>query len=146
MQHNHQRKELPLYIVENKEPALLGREWPHEIQTDWKNRASLNRLARPQDMSAEWKPKLDALLDKHSDLFKDELGTIRGEQAELIFRDGVQPKFLKARSVPYAIQAACDAQLTEMEKHEIIAPVATSESATPVVPVVKEGWHYPRVR
>ncbi|KAK8758930.1 hypothetical protein V5799_003440 [Amblyomma americanum] len=77
------------------------------------------------------------MLDSRSELFKDELGTITEEQAELVLREGSQPKFVKARSVPFALQGAVEAELAKMEKLGIITPVATSEYATPLVPVVK---------
>lgn len=84
------------------------------------------------------KEKLNALLRKYVQLFNDELGTITEEKAELFFKPGHQPRFLKARNVPFALQAAVEAELSKMEDMGIITPVTTSEYATPVVPVIKK--------
>lgn len=81
---------------------------------------------------------MDALVDKHGDLFKDELGTISGEQAELFLREGSQPNFFKVSSVPFALQAAVESELAKMKKLGVITPVATSKYAIPLVPVVKK--------
>ncbi|KAK8772777.1 hypothetical protein V5799_023979 [Amblyomma americanum] len=118
-------------------PALLGREWLQDIRLDWKNLVFLMHLGPSREMSKHWQEKLEAMLDSHSELFKDELGTITEEQAKLVLREGSQPKFVKARSVPFALQGAVEAELAKMEKLGIITPVATSEYATPLVPVVK---------
>lgn len=71
-------------------------------------------------------------------MFNDELGKILEERAELLLKDGSVPKFLKARSVPFALQPAVEAELNKLEGMGVISPVATSSYATPVVPVVKK--------
>nr|XP_050043718.1 uncharacterized protein K02A2.6-like [Dermacentor andersoni] len=137
VRHNDQCVELPLYVVDSTGPALLGREWLQDIRLDWKNLVFFNHLGLSREISKHWQEKLEAMLESHSELFKDELGTITEEQAELVLREGSQPKFVKARSVPFALQRAVEAELVKMEKLGIITPVATSEYATPLVPVVK---------
>lgn len=78
------------------------------------------------------------MLAKYQSLFKDELGTITEERAELFLKPDMKPRFLKARNVPYALQKAFDAELAKLEKLGNISPVTTSEYATPAVPVIKQ--------
>ena len=60
--------ELGLVVVGGKGPSLLGRDWLGRLRLDWREVRMLN--ATPNS--------LEAVLSKHSDLFRDELGTIRG--------------------------------------------------------------------
>lgn len=55
VQHKDQSKELPLYVVETKGPALLGREWLQEIRLDWKNLVSVNRIDI-REVGRSWMP------------------------------------------------------------------------------------------
>ena len=45
------------------------------------------------------KPKLHDMLDKYSQVFSDELGTMVGQKATI---DMARPRFHKAHTVPYA--------------------------------------------
>ena len=55
-------------------------------------------------MNNESKTKLDDLLHKFEDIFSGELGTMKNEKAKIYLKSNSIPKFLKARSVPYAPQ------------------------------------------
>lgn len=63
---------------------------------------------------------------------------ITEQKAELYFKPGQAPKFLKATNVPFALQKAVEAKLSKMEKMGIITAVATSDYALPVVPIIKK--------
>ena len=43
---------------------------------------------------------LNNLLQKHSDVFKDELGTLKDFEAKIYIDPGANPRFCKARPVP----------------------------------------------
>ena len=49
----------------------------------------------------------------------------------------VQPRFYKARAVPYALQPKVEAALKKFEADGVIKPVQFSQWAAPIVPVVK---------
>ena len=49
----------------------------------------------------------------------------------------VQPRFYKARPVPYALQPKVEAALKKLEEDDVIKPVQFSQWAAPIVPVVK---------
>lgn len=80
-------------------------------------------------MSCHLEERLHALLAKYDWLFKDELGTITEERAELHFKPNQHPKFLKARNVPFALEKAVETELYKMEKM-VITPVVTADSDT----------------
>ncbi|XP_049520481.1 uncharacterized protein LOC125944203 [Dermacentor silvarum] len=101
VQHGDHSAILPLYVVDHKGPPLLGREWLHAVRLEWAKIWNLNNITRsdtPTHISV--KKRLDALLAKYQLLFKDELGTITEERAELFFKPDMKPRFLKARNVP----------------------------------------------
>eukprot|EP00731_Ephydatia_muelleri_P012033 Em0006g927a len=78
------------------------------------------------------------LLTKHVDLFKDELGLCKGVKATIHVDETVQPLFFRHRSVPHALKARIEEEINKLEKAGIIEPVAPSEWAAPVVPLVKQ--------
>jgi hypothetical protein len=49
-----------------------------------------------------------------------------------------QPKFCKARPVPYAMQSRVETALLQIEKEGVITKVSTLPCAAPVVPVEKK--------
>ena len=64
-----------LYVVSGNGPTLLGRDWLMTIRLDW---YSLG-VATVETTSLT----LKAVLDKYSDVFKKELGTLKGFKAKL---------------------------------------------------------------
>ena len=58
-------------------------------------------------------------------------------KAKLTLKDNAQPKFCKARQVPYAIKPKVEQELERLEKESIIEKVDHSDWATPVVAVPK---------
>ena len=73
----------------------------------------------------------------HSNVFKPGLGTIKGITAKLETKPDAQPKFCKARPVPYALQEAVDAEYHRLESEGIVQKVEFSEWATSMVHVQK---------
>ena len=62
-------------------------------------------------------------------------------EANLYLKPNCQPKFVKARPVPFAIKPAVDRELDRLEQEGIIEKVTHSEWASPVVAVPKPGGH-----
>lgn len=139
VEHNGQSVLLPLYVTEQGGPPLLGREWLQHVRLDWNAVFSCNKLCSAREpTSTEAKVEVSKLLQKYSNLFKEELGCITEEKAELFLKADARPKFLKARSVPFALVPAVEKELDKMQSMGVITPLATCEYATPVVPVVKK--------
>ena len=118
---------LGLVVVGGGGPSLLGRDWLGRLRLDWREVRSL------RDAS----DSLDRLLARHSELFKDELGTIKGVTAKLYISPDAQPRFHRARSIPYALRSRVDQALQRLVSEGTLEPVRFSEWAAPIVPVVK---------
>ena len=80
---------------------------------------------------------LARILERHSKIFNDELGTLKGHQAKIYVDPGAQPRFCKARTVPYAMRRLVEEELERLQKEGIIEPVQFADWAAPVVPVLK---------
>jgi len=69
-------------------------------------------------------------------VFKDEIGTLKSAKAKLALKEGSEPKFCKARPVPYAMKPKVEVELKRLEKG-ILHKVKSSDWVTPIVPVAK---------
>ena len=126
VEHNGQTATLPLFITRGKGPSLLGRNWLDTLQLDWK------KIFVVQNDNT-----LQHVLDRYPNVFREELGTMQGVTAKIHVDPNATPKFYKARSVPFALQAGVEEELERLQKQGIIEPVQFSDWAAPIVPVVK---------
>ena len=124
---NAQTKDLALQVVQGDGPSLLGRDWLEVIQLDWP------RIHQLQQGSEKWQ----SIVDRHSDVFKDELGHIKGHKVKLQLKPDAQPKFCRPRKVPYALKEGVENELDRMERDGVIEKITTSDWASPIVPAVK---------
>ena len=87
---------LPLLIVraEKYAPPLLGRAWMTKICLDWKNLFSPSKgqfvVERDND------DRIERLKGCYDEIFKPELGPVKGVTAKLHLKDNVKPVFQKA--------------------------------------------------
>ena len=132
VQYGNQKEPLVLVVVAGNDPSLLGRNWLKYLHLDW------HRIGTVQTPSAG----LEALLLKHNNLFKDELGTVRPQKATFQVRPEVNPKFFKPRPVPFAIKDAIGQELYRLEKQGIIKKVNSSNWAAPIVAVPKKDGRF----
>ena len=56
-------------------------------------------------------------------MFSEKLGTIKGAQAKINLIPNSKPKFMKARTVPFAIKAAIGLEIEIMENEGILKSV-----------------------
>ena len=70
--------------------------------------------------------------------FDDKLGTFSSAKARIILKEGSQPRFCKARQVPYSIRPKVEAELRRHQSEGILSKVEWSDWATPIVPVPKQ--------
>ena len=70
-------------------------------------------------------------------MFDDGLGEIKGMEARIDVDPQAQPRFCKARPVPFALRDKVEAELERLQRAGIIEPVQSAEWAAPIVPVVK---------
>ena len=125
--YGNQSDHFSLYVVKGDGPSLLGREWLRKLTLDWKTIG----------MAAQAPAAVDSLLQTYSEIFEDGLGTLKQFEARLHVKPGAQPKFHKARSVPFALKEAIGAELDRLEREGVLKKVDYAEWAAPVVAVPK---------
>lgn len=87
-----QKSRLPLVVVAGEGPSLFGRDGLQVIRLDWR---------------AIWhvrQPQLFELLDRYESVFQPGLGTLKGYEAQIFVDPEAQPRYCKARPVPYAMR------------------------------------------
>ena len=122
-------KLLNLLVVAGSGCNLLGRDWLEELRLDWMSVRQVRQEAMPD--------RLKELLDKYSGVFSPGLGKFTGPPVTLKVNGNAQPKFLKARNVPFALKDKVEKQLQREIAQGILLPVECSEFASPIVPVMK---------
>ena len=125
---NDQTAKLPVYVTQKNCPAIMGREWLKRIRLNWQEIRKLSHGST----------QLQTILEKHKDVFREELGSMKKITVKLHIKPDSKPVFMKARPVPYAIRLKVEADLDALVKNGVLEPVTTSEWATPIVPVPKK--------
>ncbi|XP_061570024.1 uncharacterized protein K02A2.6-like [Cololabis saira] len=124
---NKQRAKLPLYVVQGSSPPHFGREWLRKIRIDWR------------EIKTVREETLEGVLQRHAEVFKKELGTLKGMEVAIALKPDYVPRFCQARVVPYALRPKVEVEIERLCDQGIISPVKFSEWATPIVPVVKKN-------
>ena len=95
-----------------------------KICLDWKN------LFSPSNgqfvVEGDNNERIERQKERYAEIFKPELGTIKGVSAKLHLKDNVKPVFQKACP-------AVEKELKKMEDEGIIEPVEVSKWAIPIV-------------
>ena len=126
VEHQEERKEVPLIVVHGDGPSFLGRDWLAHLKLDWSTIFQVNS-----------ERGLQAILSQHANVFLPELGMVKGVTAKIHVDPQACPRFCKPRSVPFAMKQKVEEELERLLKEGIIEPVQFSEWATPIVPVRK---------
>ena len=79
--------------VRNQLP-LLGRDWLRRVKLDWTNLFSSMQLKSINVVNNE------SIKGEFPEVFKEELGMLKGIEAEIELQQWVSPKFCKSRPVP----------------------------------------------
>ncbi|XP_037572197.2 uncharacterized protein LOC119454302 [Dermacentor silvarum] len=64
---------------------------------------------------------------------------VDGPTGKQHMKEGAVPRFLRARSVPFALRKAVSAEIDRLVEQGVLSPVSVFEWAAPVVPVVKKN-------
>ena len=80
---------------------------------------------------------LASVLEHHKAVFDAGLGKLKGYEATIEVDPAAQPRFCKARPVPYAYRSRVEQELQRLEEEGVIEPVQFSDWAAPIVPVHK---------
>ena len=81
---------------------------------------------------------LQGILDEHSSVFDSKLGTLNDTTVTIRLDPTAQPRFCKARTVPYALKGKIEKELDRLVQQGVIEPICFSEWAAPIVPVLKK--------
>ena len=79
------------------------------------------------------------MLAKHEPVFENGEGTMKQFKAKLHLKPHSLPKFIKARSVLFAVLPKVEAELGQLEKDGMLEKVTYSEWGSPIVVVPKKG-------
>ena len=125
VKHGSSVASLPLVVIEGNGPDLFGRNWLQQFRLDWNSIHQLQADA------------LQEVLTWYQSVFEPGLGTLKGYQVKIHIEAGAQPRFCRARPVPYAMRAKVEQELDRLVEEGILEPVQHAEWAAPIVPVLK---------
>lgn len=114
-------------------PSLLGGNWLHKLKLDW---SEVHKICSSQ---------LYHVLNKHSSVFGDDLGALRGYKAHIYVDPTVLPCFHRACSIPYAMMTLVTKKLERLQEVGIIELVEFSDWAAPIVAVLKSDMSSVRI-
>ena len=117
------------FVISRNGPTLLGCDWLMTIRLNWQ---SLVVVTVQNTLLT-----LKLVLDKYFDVFKKELGTLKGFKVKFTLKPDSKLQFCRPRQVPYALKDAVDRELQHLEDTGVIERVPHSKWATPLVAVPK---------
>ena len=133
VKHGKHEAQLTLLVVRGEGPSLLGRDWLQQLQLDWYQVHQVHASS------------LEEVLERHAEVFKEGLGTLKGHEITIHVDQNVTPRYCKARSVPYSMRALVDKQLDHLVSQGVIEPIQYAEWAAPIVPVLKSDKQSVRI-
>ena len=86
MQYGAQRARLPLCVVHRKGSSLLGRDWLQHLCLDWPSICHVQSVEQTA---------VNSILDRHKNVFRDELGTLQGFEAKIYVDPTAKPVFVR---------------------------------------------------
>ena len=136
VKYGDQEAKLPALVIGGDGPNLFGRDWLKVIRINW---SQTFKVEAKQQVANQG---LQRVLEKHKEVFQEELGTLNGMEPKIYVDEKASPLYLKARPVPYALKKRVEDELERLEKEGIISPVDFSEWAAPVVRTSgKDRWN-----
>ena len=121
-----QTTSLPLVVVKGDGASLFGRNWLERIKLNWSVIHSVSNNL-----------EVDVLLQKHQQLFREELGTLKGVETQIHVPPNTQPRYFKPRPLAYSLKAKVEKELHQLQEAGLIRPIQFSDWAAPIVPIVK---------
>ena len=111
-------------------PTLMGRNWLQVLSLDWQENFHLHN-------SSNSTHSLHSVLEKHPDVFREALGTLKGFEAKIFVDTSALHKYCKSRSVPYFLREKLEEELDCLVSEGTLEPVQTSDCASSIVTVLK---------
>lgn len=120
-----------LLVVSCKSPNLCGRDWmaafdllPRQVNSTQLGETATDRGVRET-------------LQEFEEVFKPGCGAFKGPPVHVDVLPDAQPRYYRARSVPYALRDKVELELQRLEEEGIITAIDHSDWASPIVPVLK---------
>lgn len=123
-------KNLDIYVIVEGGPPLLGRDFISKFELEL---APINFCNTEQIGDAE----LSQLLGRFPEVLCDRLGCFNKYKVKLNLKDDAKPIFFKARPVAFSLKEKIDKEIDRLIAADVIEPIAHSEWASPIVPVLK---------
>ena len=138
-----QSLKLPIVVTDGEGPILMGRNWISRVDLNWReiihSFAKSKQMARVNKVSSTTpNAKLDKVLGMNEEVFRNELGRLKDFEVNLKMKEGVRPKFYRARPVPYALKPAVENEIERLLSQGIFEEVQHLEWAAPTVNVKKD--------
>lgn len=132
--YENKSKPLSFYVIQNGGPPLLGRDFMSKFGISF---VSVNNNSI--DISKEYVKEIQTLHNDFPELWKEELGEFNQFKIKLRLKENVEPKFFKARTVPFALKEKVEGEIDRLAKLGILVPITFSNYATPIVPILKDN-------
>ena len=119
-------------IVENADTQLplLGRDWLYQLRLDW---TKLIRTCKKSD------PRVHSVcLSRYPDVTKEELGLLKGIEAEMDLKPGTTSRFCKSRPISFALREQVEKAIQQQVADGELEPVEYNDWAAPIVVVRKK--------
>ena len=134
------RRKLNLYVVCSDFPTLFGRDWIVAFfGENWLSRLLTVDVHQVQSVSDDVRRQEFLESIQNSEIFRPELGDVKGYEATLDLKEDHRPKFCSARKVPFAVKDLLGKELDRLEQEGTLVRVDHSEFASPVVPIIKKN-------
>ena len=109
--HEETKNRLPLLVVKDNVPTLLGRNWLKKVRLDWRTMFPLCKEKTPL--------KLKELLTEFESVFSEEMVCLKDFKVKIPMDKTMKPRFCQARLIPYAIKAEVEKELDRLENQRI---------------------------
>ena len=127
-----QKETLPLVVVGGDGQNLFGRNWLEKLKVYWAS----SPIQQIVEIVADERHVAD-LVNDYSELFEDNLGTVKGVKASIKLFPGTTPTFLKASPAVYSLKDSIGQELDRLEAKGALKKVMNSRWDTPIVVVTK---------
>lgn len=117
-----------------KQVPLLGRDWMNMSQFD----VSALMVQATQLHHTSESTLTAELMAEFTDVFQDELGVLKGIEANVSVKESAVPHFHRVRPIPFALREKVEQHLQKQVNEGELIPVDKSDWAIPIVVVRKK--------
>ena len=109
---------IPLVVIADEGPSLLGRDWLRHLKLDWRAIQLMSVI--------QLNLHIQQLQQKYKLVFSEGQGAINHFKVQLKLKDpNSQPVFMKHQLVPFALKEAVGKKLDRLEKEGVLEKVSS---------------------